>query len=112
VLSEAFGWRYGLDHRPTTAKQFYGVIVAASVIGMLINFVGINQPLDALFWTAVINGFVAPPLLLMIMLVSNNRRVMGDRVNGIGLNVLGWLATAAMFVAAAAMVITTWVLPS
>jgi Mn2+/Fe2+ NRAMP family transporter len=110
ALSEAFGWRYGLDRNPAKAKQFYGVIVVATLVGMLINFIGIN-PIDALFWTAVINGFVAPPLLVLIMLVSNNTRIMGERVNGPGLNLLGWLATAAMFAAAAAFVVTTWLLP-
>jgi Mn2+/Fe2+ NRAMP family transporter len=110
ALSEAFGWQYGLDRNPAKAKQFYGVIVVATLVGMLINFIGIN-PIDALFWTAVINGFVAPPLLVLIMLVSNNTRIMGERVNGPGLNLLGWLATAAMFAAAAAFVVTTWLLP-
>jgi len=105
ATSEAFGWKHGLDHHLHRAKEFYGVIVVATLVGMLINFIGIN-PIDALFWTAVINGFVAPPLLVLIMLVSNNRRIMGDRVNGFGLNLLGWLATAAMFAAAIALVLT------
>jgi NRAMP (natural resistance-associated macrophage protein)-like metal ion transporter len=111
ALSEAFGWRYGLDTNPARAKQFYGVIVGATVIGMLINFLGINA-IDALFWTAVINGFVAPPLLVLIMLVANNREIMGTRVNGFGLNVLGWLATAAMFIAAITLVLSNWLRPS
>ena len=62
-----------------------------------------------MFSSAVINGFVAPPLLVLIMMVANNRGIMQDRVNGPMLNVLGWLTTAAMFAAAAALVITTWV---
>ena len=69
------------------------------------NFVGIN-PIDALFWTAVINGFLAPPLLVIIMLVANNKQVMGERVNGFGANVLGWATTAAMIAAAVALVVT------
>jgi NRAMP (natural resistance-associated macrophage protein)-like metal ion transporter len=105
AMSEAFGWRYGLDTPPQRARQFYGVIVAATVVGLGINYVGIS-PIDALFWTAVINGFVAPPLLVLIMLVANNRRIMGERANGPGLNVLGWLATIAMFAAAIGLVIT------
>lgn len=52
------------------------------------NFLGIN-PISALFWMAVINGFLAPPLLLVIMLIANNRSVMGSKINGLGLNVLG-----------------------
>jgi Mn2+/Fe2+ NRAMP family transporter len=74
---------------------------------MLINFAGIN-PLKALFLTAVINGFLAPPLLVLIMRVSNNREIMGARVNGKILNVTGWI-TAAVMSAAAIALIVTWV---
>jgi NRAMP (natural resistance-associated macrophage protein)-like metal ion transporter len=105
AMSEAFGWRYGLDENPARAKQFYGVIVVATLVGMLINFVGIN-PIDALFWTAVLNGFVAPPLMVVIMLVANNRHIMQDRTNGWFTNLLGWLATLLMFAAAIALVLT------
>jgi NRAMP (natural resistance-associated macrophage protein)-like metal ion transporter len=105
ALSEAFGWKYGLDSHPLRAKQFYGVIAAATVVGLGINFIGINA-IDALFWTAVINGFVAPPLMVLIMLVANNRKIMGDRANGLGLNVIGWLATILMFAAAVGLVFT------
>jgi NRAMP (natural resistance-associated macrophage protein)-like metal ion transporter len=105
ALSEAFGWRYGLNENPARAKQFYGVIAAATLLGMLINFIGVN-PIDALFWTAVINGFLAPPLMVMIMLIANNRGVMGERTNGRPINILGWLATLAMFAAAIALVLT------
>jgi Mn2+/Fe2+ NRAMP family transporter len=72
---------------------------------MLINFLRIN-PIAALFWTAVINGFLTPPLLIVIMLVANNRKVMGDRVNGAWTNLLGWVTTAAMSAAAIALVLT------
>ncbi|MBV9894336.1 MAG: Nramp family divalent metal transporter [Chloroflexi bacterium] len=105
AMAEAFGWHYGLDHQPGRAKEFYGVIVAATVIGLGINFLGIN-PIDALFWTAVINGFVAPPLLVLIMLVSNNRDIMGERTNGLWLNVMGWAATIVMAAAAIGLVVT------
>ncbi|MCA1645241.1 MAG: divalent metal cation transporter, partial [Chloroflexi bacterium] len=105
-VAEAFGWKHGLDARPGQAKEFYGVIAVATLVGMLLNFGGIN-PIDALVLTAVINGFVAPPLLLLIMLISNNRAIMGDRTNSLPVNVLGWIATALMFAAALAL-ITTW----
>jgi Mn2+/Fe2+ NRAMP family transporter len=105
AISEAFGWRYGLNENPGRAKQFYAVIAAATLVGMLINFVGIN-PINALFWTAVINGFLAPPLMVMIMLIASNHDVMGKRTNGLAINVLGWLATLAMFAAAIALVLT------
>jgi NRAMP (natural resistance-associated macrophage protein)-like metal ion transporter len=99
AVSEAFGWRYGLNQNPGKAKQFYAVIVVATLVGMLINFIGIN-PIDALFWTAVINGFMAPPLLVLIMIIANNRAIMGRCVNGLWTNILGGAATVAMFVAA------------
>jgi Mn2+/Fe2+ NRAMP family transporter len=66
-VAEAFGWRRGLDEKPWRARPFYAVIVVATLVGMLINFLGIN-PIAALVWTAVINGFLAPPLLILICL--------------------------------------------
>jgi NRAMP (natural resistance-associated macrophage protein)-like metal ion transporter len=107
AVAEAFGWRYGLDENPARAKQFYAVIVVATLVGMVLDFLGIN-PITALFYTAVINGFVAPPLLVLIMLIANNPAVMGSRVNNRYLNVLGWLTTAVMFAAALGLVLT-WV---
>ncbi|HEX3558292.1 MAG TPA: divalent metal cation transporter [Pyrinomonadaceae bacterium] len=106
AVAETFGWKYGLDTKPRQAKQFYAVIAASTLLGMLINFAGIN-PINALFWTAVINGLLSPPLLILIMLVSNNREVMGEHTNGRVLNALGW-ATAAVMVAAAAGMFLTW----
>jgi NRAMP (natural resistance-associated macrophage protein)-like metal ion transporter len=106
AVSEAFGWKYGLDEKPYRAKQFYAVIVASTVVGMLINFLGIN-PITALFWTAVLNGFLAPPLLIVIMLIANNSKIMGKRVNGRWLNILGWLTALIMSLAAIAMLITS-----
>lgn len=107
-VAEAFGWRFGLDEKPGKAKQFYGVIAAATLVGILLNFLGIN-PIRALFVTAVINGFLAPPLLVLIMLVANNRAVMGEHTNGRAMNLLGWLTTVIMFAAAGGLV-ATWLL--
>ena len=104
-MAETFSWPSGLDEKPRHAKKFYAVIAVSTLVGVLIDFVGIN-PIKALFWTAVINGVVAPPLLVVVMLVANNKRVMGDRVNGTFANIVGWLATAVMFIAAIAMFIT------
>jgi NRAMP (natural resistance-associated macrophage protein)-like metal ion transporter len=105
AVAETFGWRAGLDEKPRHAKKFYAVIAASTLIGVAIDFVGIN-PIKALFWTAVINGVVAPPLLAVVMLVANNKRVMGPRANGTFTNAIGWLATAIMFAAAAGMFLT------
>jgi NRAMP (natural resistance-associated macrophage protein)-like metal ion transporter len=106
ALSEAFGWKYGLDQNPGRAKQFYAVIAIATLVGVGIDYLGIN-PIDALVYTAVINGFVAPPLLVMIMLVANNRKIMGRRRNSRLVNVLGWTAAAIMFLAAGVLVLTS-----
>jgi len=106
AAAEVFGWRHGLDRKPRRAKGFYAVIVGATLVGMLINYVGIN-PINALFWTAVINGFLTPPLLVLLMLISNNTKIMGKRVNGTALNIVGWMTAVAMTVAVVALV-ATW----
>jgi NRAMP (natural resistance-associated macrophage protein)-like metal ion transporter len=105
-VSEAAGWAFGLDRKVLRAPQFYAVVIAATVVGMAIDFLGIN-PITALVVTAVINGLLAAPLLVVVMLVSNNRKVMGERTNGRRLNALGWGTTAVMAVAAIALVVTT-----
>lgn len=102
ALSEAFGWRYGLNEPPRAATRFYGIIVASTALGALLGFVGIS-PIDALVWTAVLNGIIAPPLLLVILHIANDRRLMGNRVNGWLLNLLGWVTTLAMSGAAVAL---------
>jgi NRAMP (natural resistance-associated macrophage protein)-like metal ion transporter len=106
ALSEAFGWSYGLDRQPARAPQFYLVIAVATGLGVALNILGIN-PIQALVLTAVINGLVAPPVLALVMLVSNDRRIMGARTNGRLLNVAGWLTTGLMAVAAIALIVTT-----
>jgi len=105
ALTEALGGRYGFNQKVRHARLFYGVIIISTLVGVLINFVGIN-PIRALFLAAIINGFLAPPLLVAIMLVANNRQIMGDRVNGRWANILGWTTTVVMFVAAVALVLT------
>jgi NRAMP (natural resistance-associated macrophage protein)-like metal ion transporter len=106
AMSEAFGWRSGLDRKVTRAPQFYLVIVAATLVGMAINFLGMN-PITALVLSAVLNGMIAAPLLVLVMLVSNDRSVMGERTNGRLLNVAGWVTTAVLGVAALALIVTT-----
>ena len=105
AVCEAFGWPSGLDERPGKAPQFYGIIAASTAAGILFNYAGVN-PISALFWTAVLNGFLAPPLLVVLMLVAGNRAIMGRRVNGLTLSVVGWITTALMFAAAAGLVFT------
>jgi Mn2+/Fe2+ NRAMP family transporter len=105
AVAEAFGWKHGFDKHPSRAKEFYWLIAVSTLLGMLVNFAGIN-PLKALFMTAVINGFLAPPLLILILKISNDRNIMGDRVNGAFLNTLGWSTFAAMSGAAIALIAT------
>jgi Mn2+/Fe2+ NRAMP family transporter len=107
AICETFGWKCSLDAKPAHAKEFYCVIALSTAGGLVIHYLGVN-PIDALFWTAVINGFLAPPLLVVVMLVTNNKQIMGQRVNGLGTNLLGWTTTAAMFAAAAALAMT-WI---
>jgi NRAMP (natural resistance-associated macrophage protein)-like metal ion transporter len=105
AFAEIAGWKYGLDQKPRQARKFYIVIAASTGAGLLITFIGIN-PMSALFWTAIINGFMAPPLLLLIMLISNNPKIMGGRVNSFWTNLLGWATTVVMFAAAIGLVLT------
>ena len=105
AVAETFRWHEGLYLKLRKAWGFYGVILLSTVVGAAINFIGIN-PIKALYYTAVINGMVAPPLLWIIMLIGNNRNIMKDRVNGRASNLLGWFATIAMTAAAAALLFT------
>ncbi len=106
AIAEVFGWRSGLDLTPRRGRRFYLVFGAAVVAGMALNLAGTN-PIRMLFLSAVLNGLLAPPLLLLVMLVGNNRAIMGKHANGRWLNLLGWLATAVMFIAAAAFFATS-----
>jgi NRAMP (natural resistance-associated macrophage protein)-like metal ion transporter len=105
AVAETFDWPSGLDEMPRHAMKFYGIIAVSTFVGISIDFIGIN-PISALYWTAVINGVVAPPLLVLVMLVSNNKSIMGDRTNGRFTNIVGWFATVIMFAAAIAMFVT------
>ncbi|MGA3398117.1 MAG: Nramp family divalent metal transporter [Acetobacteraceae bacterium] len=106
ALGEALGWTTGLDRKPLDAKAFYGTIAVSTLIGILINFVGLD-PIKALFWSAVINGVVAVPLMAIIMLMAMRRDVMGRFVLPRPLWAIGWLCTGTMAVAVAIM-FATW----
>jgi NRAMP (natural resistance-associated macrophage protein)-like metal ion transporter len=108
ALSEAMGWPHGLHKKAAAAKRFYGVVVVCTLVGMALNFVGIN-PIRALVWVAVINGLLMGPLLTLILLIANNRQVMGERTNGWGLNLLGGLTALAGFASAISLA-ATWIM--
>lgn len=102
AVAEAGAWRRGIDKPPRIAKKFYAVIAVATVGGMVIDYAGINA-IRMLFWAAVVNGVLAPPLIAIILHVSNNRSVMGEHTNGRLLNFLGLATTLVMSAAAIAM---------
>ncbi|WP_394824221.1 NRAMP family divalent metal transporter [Pendulispora albinea] len=107
-LCQVLGWKHGLGMKPHEARRFYGAITFFTLVGMAMNFLGIN-PLRALVLSGIVQGFSTPPLLLLIMLMTNNRAIMGHRVNGKALNVLGWTTVVAIFSATAGLVYT-WIL--
>ncbi|MCW1401959.1 divalent metal cation transporter [Novosphingobium sp. MW5] len=100
AVSETFGWTEGLDRRPREAKAFYGVITLATVGGVALNLIGID-PMKALYWAAVVNGLLAPPLMIVTMLIARNPKVMGELVISRKLAFGGWLSTAVMVAVAA-----------
>lgn len=104
-IAEAFGWRHGLSERVDHARGFYAVIAAATLIGLALDFLGIN-PIAALVYTAVINGIVAVPLLVLLLLIANNRAIMGDFTNKWLSNIVGILTTVVMAAAAVGLVIS------
>ncbi len=107
-LSQTMGWRYSLHAKPAQAPKFYGAIVVFSLIAMAMNFIGLN-PMKALVWAGIVQGFSTPPLILIILLMTNNPRIMGDRVNTRPLKLLGWITTIATFAATIALVITWFI---
>jgi len=106
AVGEALHWRVGLAHRPRRAPAFYATIAIATFVGAAVNFSPLD-PIKALFWSAVINGVTAVPIMAMIMLLGSRRRVMGQFTLLPGLMGLGWLATLVMAAAAIGM-FATW----
>ena len=106
AVGEAFGWHVGLARKLRRARAFYATIALATLIGAALNFTPID-PIKALFWTAVINGVVAVPVMVMMMLLGGRKDVMGPFILKRGLRTAGWLATVVMAVAVVAM-FATW----
>jgi len=99
AVSETFGWTEGLDRKPREAKAFYGVIAVAVAGGIALNLLAID-PMRALYWSAVVNGLLAPPLMVVTMLIARNHKVMGRLTISPLLTAGGWLSTAVMAVVA------------
>jgi Mn2+/Fe2+ NRAMP family transporter len=104
ALCEAMGWKWGLERKAADARGFYGVIAISVLAGLVIQYSPIS-PMKALFWSAVINGVVAVPLMVVIILLVSKKSVMGAFTAGRPIIVLGWIATAVMGVAAVWMFI-------
>ena len=107
AVAEIFGWKEGLEKQPRQAAGFYSIIVVATLLGLLIDWSPVD-PIRALFWSAVLNGLAAVPLMVAMMMVVSSRRVMGKFTASRELTVLGWAATAVMAAASGAMLITTF----
>ena len=99
AVAETAGWRYGLYRRFSRAKGFYATIAVVIVVGYLLNFVHAISPIKALLYSAVLNGLVAPPLIVVLLLICNNRKIVGKNANGWLSNTLGVLAVVLMSLA-------------
>jgi Mn2+/Fe2+ NRAMP family transporter len=106
-LAQALGWKASLHSRAREAPKFYIAIGIVTAVAVLLNFLGFN-PMKALVWSGIVQGFSTPPLLLLIMLMTNSRRIMGDRVNRPWTNVLGWATTVTIFLASLGL-IASWI---
>ncbi len=104
-VAEALGWHEGLSKIVTQARGFYAVIAASTLVGLALNFVGIN-PITALVYAAIINAIVAVPLLWLILRVANNRTILGEFVNGRLSNVVGVITLIFMAVGAIIAIVT------
>jgi Mn2+/Fe2+ NRAMP family transporter len=98
AVSETFRWRASLENKPGKAPRFYGVLSAATILGMSLNFFGLD-PIRALYWSAVVNGIVAVPLMFVLMFMSNNEKIVGQFRLPPLLRIFGWTATAVMLLA-------------
>ncbi|MFA6551233.1 MAG: divalent metal cation transporter [Patescibacteria group bacterium] len=99
AIAETLGWKEGLYRKFKQAHGFYGIITIATLFGLLINFVSI-PPFKVLYYSAVLNGLVAPPLMILILLIASNKKIMGKRTNSFFLSSLGWVITSFMTIVA------------
>ena len=102
IFAETFGWEQGLDKKFHEAKAFYVIIAVSLILGLSLNYIGIS-PVKALVYTAILYGLTSPVLIAIILHISNNKKIMGENVNGRTSNILGFAALIIMTVAAAAL---------
>lgn len=102
VVAETFGWHEGLEQKVSRARGFYAVLTATFLVGLAIALLEI-APIKALFYSQVLNGILAPPLLILVMLIGSSEKIMGKYKNSFWANFLGWLAVGVMSIATIAM---------
>ena len=107
AAAETFRWPKGLNRTLFKASNFYGVVILGTVLGIAVNLTSLD-PIKALYWSAIINGVIAVPLMVMMMLMVSRRKVMGSFVASTRVRASGWLATALIAGATSAMFVT-WV---
>lgn len=103
MFAETFEWAEGLDKKLFEAKPFYAVLIVSLIVGLLINFIGIS-PMQGLIYAAILYGLTAPVIIVVILHISNNKKVMGDHVNGVWSNLLGLTTLIVMTAAAIALI--------
>ena len=103
IFTETFGWEQGLDKKFHQAKGFYSIIAISLLLGLSLNYVGIS-PMKALIYTAILYGLTAPVLIGIILHISNNKKIMGENVNGLTANILGFAALIIMTLAAGTLI--------
>lgn len=103
AVAELFGWKSGLCQKLKSAHGFYGVIILATFVGLLVNFLGIKS-FTMLYYTAIINGIIAPFLLVIIVLLAGDKKTMGKYASPRFLSVAGWIITVFMAAAASALI--------
>jgi len=104
AISESFGWKEGLYRKVREARSFYGIIIISVIIGIIINFIGIH-PIKALLYAAVLNGIIAPIILVCIVHISGSKKIMGKYKNSKLVNTIGWFVVSIMSLSAVGTII-------
>ncbi len=102
AVGELMNWRSSLSHKPQTAPHFYGVLIVATLVGISLNLLHLN-PIKALFWSAIFNGIAAVPIMVVLMVMTSQRRIMGKFLLPCYLQLGGWFATGVMLAASLGM---------
>ena len=105
AIAEGAGWRHSLQSKPRSAPRFYGVLGFAMLLGLAMNYLHLDA-VAMLYWSAVVNGVLAPPLIVLVVLLTSDQKVMGDRVSSPLLRTLGWATAVVMALAAVGMFAT------